>query len=203
MCSWVEQGVVPVATMPERRHWTEAEYLVVERQATTKHEYRQGEIIAMVGASPAHNQITASIIGQLYMQLRGSPCQPLGSDMRVRVSSAGLYAYPDVIVVCGELQVADAYQDMLLNPTLIIEVLSPSTEQYDRTDKFTAYKALDSMREYLLVSQHEARIEQWVRQDGGLWTRHEVSGLAATLRLVSVDAALPLSEVYARVTLDG
>lgn len=185
--------------MPERRRYSEAEYLAFELTAETKHEYYQGEILAMVGASYKHNQITANLLVALRQRLRGGPCRPLVNDLRVRVSDAGLYSYPDVLVVCGEPRFTGVQPDTLLNPTVLFEVLSPSTEAFDRGNKFHGYRRLETLQEYLLVSQTVPRIEQFTRLEGGFWRLREVSGLDATLALPSLDCELPLREVYDEV----
>jgi Uma2 family endonuclease len=132
---------------------TPNEYLILERQAPYKSEYRDGQIVAMSGASRQHNIITANVVAELHAQLKQRSCTVLPSDMRVKVTSTGLYTYPDVVVVCGEALFDDNQQDTLLNPTLIVEVLSKSTEAYDRGDKFKHYRHLPSLAEYLLISQ--------------------------------------------------
>lgn len=179
---------------------TPAEYLALERAAETRSEYLDGEMIAMTGTSRNHNRIAINLGAALHQQLREGPREVYLSDMRVWVPATGLYTYPDVLVVCGEAALVDEYDDMLTNPMALIEVLSPSTEIYDRVRKFEHYRALDSLREYLLVSQAEPRIEQFVRQeDGKTWLFSEETGLAATLTLPSIQCQLGLAEVYSRV----
>lgn len=186
-------------SIAEPTHLSEAEYLTFERTAEGKHEYRRGEVVALAGGSPAHNWITLNIGAELRTRLRGRDCAPFVSDQRVRFSAAGLYAYPDAVVVCGGARFDERYGDTLLNPTVIFEVLSPSTEAYDRGDKFRAYRTLETLREYVLVSQTGPRIEQFTRQENGLWLLREVESLDATLELAALDCALPLREVYERV----
>lgn len=181
--------------------YSETEYLMLERASNAKHEYYDGEIFAMVGASEAHNLIVTSTVFSLYGQLRARPCRIYSSDMRVRVSATGLYTYPDLIVVCGESQFTDDTFETLANPTVIAEVLSDSTERYDRGKKFQHYRALASLCEYLLIAQDAAHIEHFVRQDDGSWRLTEADGTAATLALPMIDCALPLAEVYEKVTL--
>jgi Uma2 family endonuclease len=155
----------------------------------------------MAGASRAHNLIVFNLAGVLGPQLQGRPCEAYISDMRVKVGDTGLYAYPDVVVVCGEPQFEDAQLDTLLNPTLIIEVLSPSTEAYDRGDKFVHYCQLESLLQYVLIAQDEARIERFDRQSDPLWLPSEAVGLGTTLSLASIGCELALSQVYERVKL--
>jgi Uma2 family endonuclease len=182
-----------------RTKLSEGEYLTAERAAEEKSEYLAGEVFAMAGASRAHSLIVGNLVRTLGNRLEDRPCEVYPADMRVQVRDSGLYAYPDV-VVCGPPRFLDEREDTLLNPTVIIEVLSPTTEAYDRGAKFAHYRRLPSLREYVLLSQTHAYLERFERvEDGPKWTFSEVSGLEGTLRLSSVDAALPLSELYARV----
>lgn len=187
-----------MSTQPIPRY-TPEQYLAMERAAETKHEYFDGEIFAMSGASRSHVLIAGNLAAALLGQLRDRPCNVYPLDMRVRVSPTGLYTYPDVIVVCGDEQFADDREDTLLNPTVIFEVLSPSTESYDRGRKFRHYRTLDSLREYVLVSQEEPRIEQYARQPGDEWLLHDAAGLDAELTLRSVDVTLRLADVFNKI----
>lgn len=177
---------------------TPEEYLAKERKALTKSEYRNGHIHAMPGASRKHNLITAHIVGEFYIQLRDRACEVYPSDMRVKVSAAGLYTYPDVIVVCDEPRFDDTHFDTLLNPTVLIEVLSPSTEDYDRGDKFAAYQKLDSLCEYVLISQDSVCVEHYLRQDQE-WHLTEFRSVSDVFYLVSIDCELSLQAIYAKV----
>src|SRR2546423_6903842 len=178
------------------------EYLRLERQAEYKSEYLNGEIFAMSGASREHNLLTVNIGRDLSQQLRGRSCEAYISDMRVRVRSNGLYTYPDVIVVCGEPKFEDKEVDTLLNPTVLIEVLSQSTERYDRIAKASYYRTLDSLSEHLLVAQHEVRVEQYSRQPDGQWSQIEYTSPDAVVQLASIDCSLRLSDVYDRIAFD-
>lgn len=178
------------------------EYLARERTAEYKSEYLHGEIFAMSGASRKHNLITVNISAQLNPQLRGKPCEAYISDMRVKVRASGLYTYPDVVVVCGEPQFEDAHIDTLLNPTLLIEVLSPSTERYDRIAKTAYYRTLESLKEHLLVSQDELRLEQYVRQPDDTWVLIEHASTDNVIALKSISCSLALRDVYEKVTFD-
>jgi Uma2 family endonuclease len=183
---------------PER--WiTPEEYLEAERRAEEKSEYFDGEIYAMSGASLRHNRLVANLVGTLHSQLRGGPCAALPSDMRVRVPATGLYTYPDVSVVCGEPQLEDAHMDILLNPVVLIEVLSESTEGYDRGRKFEHYRRIASLQEYVLVSQKQPRVEGYRRQGEREWLLTEAVGLEESVELPSVRCVLSLAEVYERV----
>jgi len=175
------------------------DYLAAERQAETKSEYLGGEVFAMSGASRQHNLIVWNLSGALYTQLKGRGCEAYVGDMRVHVPATGLYTYPDIVVTCGEPRFEDAELDTLLNPTLLIEVLSPSTEGYDRGKKAAHYRTLDSLREYVLVSQEEARVELLTRQEEDHWLLSEASRLEDTVTLGSIGCVLRLADVYERV----
>ena len=180
---------------------TPEEYLASERAGDQKHEYYQGEVFAIVGASFEHVGITANLVASLHRQLQGGPYRVFSSDLRVKVSRTGLYTYPDVGVVCDEPQFDDENNDTLLNPRVIIEVLSPSTENYDRGKKSAHYRSVESLTEYLLVAQDQPRIEQYVRQPNHDWLLHEATELEQTIHLPSIECDLKLSEVYANVEL--
>jgi Uma2 family endonuclease len=176
--------------------YTPEEYLAMEREAQEKSEYYSGQIYAMAGGSPEHNLIGFNIAGLLHARLRGSPCRGFTSDQRVRVTETGLYTYPDVTVVCGELQFDDARRDTLTNPALLIEILSPSTEAYDRGEKFAHYRRIESLQEYVLIAQDQPRVERFLRQSDGTWNYRAAEGVEGRLRLESVGVELLLSEVY-------
>jgi Uma2 family endonuclease len=149
--------------------YTPEQYLDIERAADYKSEYFDGEIFAMAGASEEHNTITFNLSGALVPQLRGTGCRGYAGDMRVKVDASGLYTYPDVVVVCGERHFTDDHLDTLTNPTLIVEVLSPSTEGYDRGQKFANYRRIPSLETYVLVAQDRAHIEKFERRPDGQW----------------------------------
>jgi Uma2 family endonuclease len=180
-----------------------AEYLAFERSSETKHEFIDGFVYAMSGASRSHNLITNYTSALLINQLQGQPCEVYPSDMRVKVEATGLYTYTDISIVCGEVQLAGDEFDTLLNPVLIIEVLSPTTESYDRGKKFHHYQQLESLREYVLIAQDSPRIERFLRQNGGTWVLTNVTGLDGRLQLASIDAALALADVYQKVTFEA
>ncbi len=182
-------------------YYTAAEYLALERRATYKSEYVGGHIIAMSGASRRHNLIAANISRELSSQLRGRPCESYISDMRVRVSETGLYTYSDIVAVCGDIRFADEQTDTLLNPTVIVEVLSASTEAYDRGDKFAHYRRLASLHDYVLVSQDAVRVEHYVRQ-GEKWVLSEASLPTDTVSLASIQCTLVLEDIYDKVRFD-
>jgi len=180
---------------------TPEDYLAIERSAEFKSEYFDGEIFAMAGASRAHNSIVLNTGSEIRQHLKNRSCKAYVNDMRVKVSPTGLYTYPDVVVVCGKEQFEDTHLDTLLNPTLIIEVLSDSTEAYDRGRKFEHYRHLDSLVEYVLIAQQRPHVESFRRQSDQHWLLTECSGLDGTLRLESIDCDLALAEIYAKVEL--
>lgn len=184
---------------PHRRISLE-DYLAAERHAETKSEYLNGEVFAMSGASRRHNVIVWNLSGALHTQLKGRACEAYVGDMRVHIPATGLYTYPDIVVACGEPKFEDRELDTLLNPTLLIEVLSPSAEGYDRGKKAAHYRTLDSLREYLLVSQDEVRVELLTRQDDGHWLLSEASQLEESISLSSIGCALRLADLYDRTS---
>jgi Uma2 family endonuclease len=175
------------------------EYLAREREAEHKSEYLNGEIFAMAGASRPHNLIAGNIYGELYIQLKNRSCNVYPSDMRLKVSSSGLYTYPDVMVVCGEEEFDDDEEDTLLNPTLIVEVLSKSTERQVRGAKFEHYSKLASLREYLLVAQNRPRLELFTKQSVGRWLLAEFESLDDVIELTSINCELAVKDVYLKV----
>jgi Uma2 family endonuclease len=182
-----------------KHFYTPQEYLDLERKASYKSEYYAGEIFAMSGASREHNLIVANVTTSLNTQLEASNCEVYPSDMRVRTPDTLLYTYPDVVVVCGEPQFEDEAVDTLSNPTLIVEVLSPSTEMNDRTKKFADYRKIASLREYILIAQQECRVTQYIRQSNGTWLFQEASQLDEKLHLTSINCELELERVYRKV----
>lgn len=175
------------------------DYLTFERASDTKHEFFDGEVFAMAGASEPHNLIAGNLIGELRNALRQSPCRVYPSDMRV-VLPTGLRTYPDVVVVCDKPQFEDDRHDTLLNPLVIFEVLSPSTELYDRTRKFAHYRTCPSLREYVLVSQDQSLVEHFARQpETGQWLLTAHDSLDADLELPALQIRIPLREVFAKV----
>lgn len=174
---------------------TPEEYLTRERKAIVKSEYVSGKIIAMAGASYQHTVITMNISGELYGQLKDRECTVHTNDLRVKASATSSYFYPDIVLVCDKPRFEDDTFDTLLNPILIIEVLSPSTEDYDRIDKFSHYQKLASLQEYILVSQDEVHVEHYMRH-GTLWKPTEYRSLENVLSLTSIDCELFLTDIY-------
>jgi Uma2 family endonuclease len=182
--------------------FTPEQYLAMERKADFKSEYDGGFITAMAGASRKDNLIALNFASEIRSQLRSRPCEAYIGDMRLCVSPTGLYTYPDVMAVCGQGQYLDADVDTLLNPTMIAEVLSDSTESYDRGRKFGHYRQLASLREYVLVAQDEVRVERFTRQ-GDDWVLSIFTSLDDTLRLTSIDCEIALREIYDKVEFTG
>ena len=180
--------------------YTWHDYLMLEQSSNVRHEYFDGEIFAMAGGTPLHSALAVRVASLLDAQLEGSNCRVFNSDLRVRVLATGLGTYPDVSVVCGDLQRDPEDASTIVNPTLIVEVLSDSTEAYDRTDKYANYKLMPALREYVLVSHREALIEIFRRTDEGKWQRLEARK-GATARLESIDCALEVDRVYSGVEL--
>lgn len=178
--------------------FTPEQYLALERKAESRSEFYDGFIEAMAGASRAHGLISLNLASQLLQQLEHRPCEVYNGDMRVWVGAASRYTYPDVVVVCGEPRFQDSDLDTLLNPTVIVEVLSPSTERMDRGKKFSGYRTLDSLREYVLIDQEQVLVEQYDRQ-GDQWVLTALNRLDDRLRLRSIDCEVPLRAIYAKV----
>jgi Uma2 family endonuclease len=191
-----------MATQPKPR-LTAEQYLEIERKAEYKSEYFNGEMFAMSGGTLAHSRIATNIGGALYSQLRGGPCAVQSSDLRVLVKPSGLYTYPDLSVVCGEPQLLDRSRDTLVNPTLIVEVLSPSTEAYDRGRKFEHYRSIDSLRQYLLVSSDRIRVDLFTRQADGRWLLASAGAVEERVALDSIDCSLLVADVYEKVDLSA
>jgi Uma2 family endonuclease len=178
---------------------TPEQYLEIERQAEQKSEYWQGEMFAMSGAAEPHNLVVPNITVQIHTQLRSRDCRIYSNDMRVRVSATGLYTYPDIVVVCGAPQFLDGRRDTLLNPTLIVEVLSPSTEAYDRGRKFEHYQSIPSLQQYLLVASERVHADLFTRQPDGLWLLKAAGSPEDIIELDSIGCRLTLRDTYERV----
>jgi Uma2 family endonuclease len=189
-----------VSTNP-RTFLTPEQYLGIERQAEFKSEYFNGEMFAMAGAKEAHNLLTMNVGFALHAPLRSRPCRIYANDMRVRVSATGLHTYPDVIAVCGERHFLDDQRDTLLNPSLIVEVLSPTTEAYDRGRKFEHYKVIESLTEYLLISSDRVHVDLFRRQPDGDWLLRSAGRIEDVLDLQSVGCRLSLADLYEQVEL--
>ncbi len=177
---------------------TEEQYLALDRAAEFKSEYFDGEMFAMSGGSMRHADLQSNLHGELFAALHNGECRVYGPDFRVRVSGR-MYTYPDISVVCGTRLLADDSQDVLLNPIAIAEILSPSTETYDRGLKFQHYRTIASLQDYLLVDQNQVRIEQYTRQDNNLWTLRDYQSLDEEMTIASIGVSLSLRRIYDRV----
>lgn len=190
-----------------KRKLTPAEYLAIEKTAAFKSEFFDGEMfplhrdapVGMAGASRPHNRINENLSVEVGSRLKGGTCQSFSRDQRVLVDRTGLYTYPDLLIVCGQVETADGDDDTITNPRVVVEILSPSTERYDRTTKFRHYQQLPSVQEYVLVSQSEPLCERFTRQADGQWGFTSFVGLTAVLALTSVPAQVPLADIYAGV----
>ena len=185
---------------------TPLEYWNIERDSEARHElidgelYELSEITGMAGASTPHNRITGNAFASLHNQLRGKRCEPLTTDQRIRVSVTSMCAYPDILVVCSPLEYDDELPDTILNPRVIIEVLSPSTERKDHTRKWFNYQQLESLTDYLMIAQDERLVEHYVRHEGGGWNYSFVENEGDVV-LASIDCQLNLADIYERVEL--
>ena len=187
-----------------KSHYTLEEYLELDRKSDERLEYWDGEVFSMSGVSEEHAEIEGNIIAFLKPQLNTHSCRIFPADIRIKVPSMPPYRYGDISALCGKaLFEKSGGVDVLTNPMLIVEVLSPSTEGYDRGDKFTHYKSIPSFIEYLLVAQHRPHISQFIRQEDGSWLQREFNDLSDVVRLFSLDCELPLSEVYQNVSFNS
>ena len=196
----------PEMSAAPHRRLTVAEYLAIERASEQKHEFIDGEVFAMAGASRQHNEIKENLGGELYSRLKGGPCRTYSSDQRVKVERDGqpIYTYPDYLIVCGPPQfVREQGLDTLLNPLVIFEILSDSTEDHDRGKKFEYYRQLPSLREYVLISQKEVQVEQLVRGPDDRWAPTVLQGANSELVLATASVGLPLADLYRGVELPG
>jgi Uma2 family endonuclease len=187
-----------MSSIPQRRYTAE-EYLSLERTAEVRHELADGQIVAMAGGTRRHALICDSLIERLRSKSRGGSCQPYSSSLRIKIEATGNYTYPDLSVVCGQQRFEDGREDTLLNPRLIIEVLSPSTERHDRGWKFKNYQLIPTFEEYVLVSPDEPRIERFLRQGDVGWLMTQVSGLDTTVQFESIGCELLLAEIYENI----
>jgi Uma2 family endonuclease len=183
-----------------KRLLTPEEYLAIERDVQQKHEFYRGEMFAMGGASTDHNQIAFNLATELGALLKSRPCRAYVNDMRVKVSPTGLYTYPDLVVTCEKPAFEDKQLDTLLNPQVVVEILSDATEKYDRGKKFEHYRQIESLREYALVAQDRPHIDLFTRGDDHVWRLSEATGLEASIELSAIGCRLGLADIYAKVT---
>jgi Uma2 family endonuclease len=187
--------------LPRSPRFTPEEYLAKERESVSRHEYLSGQIYDMAGESVQHSRICINLAREVSVQLKGRECEAFSANMKVKSGDSALFSYPDLSVVCGEPLFLDVRSDVLLNPRVIFEVLSPSTEAFDRGEKFLRYSNfIDELNDYLLVSQHKPLVEHFVRQQHGQWLYSKFEGLSARVEIRSIGCQLDLLEVYSRVT---
>lgn len=179
-----------------QRKYTIDEYLEIENAESEKHEYYQGELFAMSGAKMTHVKIVMNLSTVLKNKLKGKPCQPYGSDLRIHIPSNTLFTYPDISIICGEPETRNNDEMNALNPTVIIEVLSPSTKSYDRGEKFRLYRDIPSLKEYVLIDSESIAVENWFVNTNGNWELHEIKDVHHALHLQSIEVTVPLEEVY-------
>jgi Uma2 family endonuclease len=189
-----------MSALPKKRYSIE-EYLTIERDSQYKHEYHEGEILAMAGTSPDHDTIAVNTLTALNVQLKKRPCRVFSSEMRVRVTPQR-YNYPDIKVVCGTPQYTNDNPPALLNPIVIIEIASASTAEYDRTEKFAKFRRIASLQEYMLVAQYEVRVEHWVRQDDINWHVQDIYDINAIIELKTIGCTLALADMYDKIEFD-
>jgi Uma2 family endonuclease len=188
--------------MPLRKsRFSIEEYLKLEQDSDERHEYQDGEVLAMAGGSPEHSFITANIVREAGNALKGTPCRVAESNLRIRIPSRPRYLYPDASIIRGPLQFdpEDAKRHSILNPRVIIEVLSPTTEGYDRGEKFTQYREIESFEEYILISQDRPNVESLLRQPDGAWSIQNFTGRDATAKIRSLGVDVPMTEIYAGI----
>jgi Uma2 family endonuclease len=187
------------AEKPLPRRYTPEEYIALEREADYKSEYIDGYIYAMAGASPTHCAIAANVIGSLVPQLKGSRCRVFSGDLKIATDLKGHYTYADVVIVCGTPRYHDKFQDVLLNPTLVVEVLSPSTEAYDRGEKFKRYRRVASLTDYILIAQDQPLVEHFSRQADG-WAMNDADRLSRKLQVKTLKCTLSLADIYSGIS---
>jgi Uma2 family endonuclease len=180
----------------QKKFYTIQEYLEMENKVLEKHEYYKGEIFAMSGASARHNIISVNIISALKISLKGKKCRPYGSDMRVNIPENSLFTYPDISIFCGEVITLREDENTAIQPTVIIEILSPSTRNYDRGEKFMLYRAIPSLKEYILVDSESIHVEHFAINKEGLWQLKEHNTSQEKIFIETLDLRLPLKEIY-------
>ena len=188
--------------LPEKQHVSAEQYLESERHAIEKHEFYLGEIFASSGASFTHNQIFKNTYISLGSKLKGRPCQPYGSDLRIHIPNNSLYTYPDISIICGKPEMTDTVKDTIVNPSVIIEILSKSTYDYDKGQKFTLYRDIISLKEYILIDSMSVRVEHYYKNDDASWTLKDFRTLDDKINIETITADLFLTDVYADVIWD-
>jgi len=183
--------------------FTEEQYLAIEESSEERHEFFEGEMFAMSGGTAAHARLQTDIVAELASRVDHRSCEAFGPDMRIQIQATGLYTYPDASVICGGTRFADASQTSVLNPTVVVEVLSPSTESYDRGKKFQHYRQIESLRDYVLISQNEVLVEHYTRQADGTWTLRDHARRDDELKLDTIGISIPLTAIYRRVEFEA
>jgi Uma2 family endonuclease len=199
-CGYTSVMAIPVA----KRRYTVAEYLELERASDVRHEFHNGEILAMAGGTIRHALVVTNVSGSLWGKLTGKPCRTYGSELKIGIPSDFRFVYPDDSIICGDPvpDPNDPRGESAINPKVVIEVLSPTTEKYDRTKKFEYYRSLDSLEEYVLIASDEPRIETFFRQEDGTWAFQSWTGLDAQVKLRAVPVTLAAGDVYTGVTFE-
>ncbi len=185
----------------QKKFYSIQEYLEMENATLEKHEYYKGEIFAMSGASARHNIISINIIGILVNALKGKSCQPYGSDMRIHIPENTLFTYPDISIICGDITISDEDENTAIGPTVIIEILSPSTRNYDRGEKFMLYRAIPALKDYLLVDSRSIHVEHFAINKEGLWQLKEHSKINEEIFIETLNMKLPMKDIYDRSKL--
>ena len=183
----------------QKRHYTVEEYLELEKPSTLKHEYFQGEIFAMSGAGDNHNDIFSNVFIEIGNKLKGKPCRPYGSDKRMNIPENTLFTYPDISIYCNGLTHSDVDEDTSILPTVIIEILSPSTKNYDRGKKFNLYKDIPTLKEYIMIDSESVLVEAYYINSEQNWALHQHNDIADTLTLVSMEFDIALTDIYEHV----
>jgi Uma2 family endonuclease len=186
----------------ERQLYTPEDYLAMEAESETRHEYINGEIVPMAGAMPNHNRITLNVGSVLRYEFRGKPFEAFVADQRLWIPARQIYTYPDVLVIAGELQFQEGRKDTIVNPLVIVEVLSESTQGYDRGDKFAAYRTLPSFQEYVLVDQYSAHVEHYAKTGPKKWEFQEYDMEAESIVFSSLRVEISLTDIYDKVTFE-
>jgi len=195
--------LIPLAKVKLKTLSTSEDYLTFEREADTRHEFLDGEIYQMAGESLSHSRVCVNLSGEVRNRLKGRRCEVLSPNMKVRTSTASLFSYPDLTIVCGEPLFHDTKKDVLINPQVVFEVLSPSTAEYDRTTKFQRYRmGNETLTDYILVSQDKPFVEHFFRQADGKWLYQSYGSIDDFLKIETVDCELSLREIYDRIEFD-
>jgi Uma2 family endonuclease len=187
----------------QKRRYTIEEYLEMEKASTVKHEYFQGEVVAMSGATFNHNLIFSNVFGPLFFKLKGSKCIPFGSDMRMNIPENTLFTYPDISIYCNEIKHLSEDESTILQPTVIIEILSPSTKNYDKGKKFNLYKDIPSLKEYVMIDSSSVLIEAYYINDEQHWALNKHEDISDTLNLVSMGFGVALTDIYNHVSFNA